>query len=120
MKRKVLKGLFVLLIVLISVFNVNVNMYNDNLFAMSLANIEALAQNESGNNPCKTRTTTVYGPRLYCTEAGAPYYAWISKDHSCSYRGDSGSCKEGMEHQNFDCKGQVSSDVCYSTNYCRK
>lgn len=47
MKKKVLGGLVAMAITAIATFNINVN-NNDDLSALTMANVEALAQSESG------------------------------------------------------------------------
>ena len=56
MKKKILGGFAVAVIAAVAAFNVNVNITAGNeLSAISLANVEALAQSETGNCPsgCK-------------------------------------------------------------------
>lgn len=48
MKKKILGGVIVIAIVAVAAFNVNINVNNKNISKLSLENIAALAQNESG------------------------------------------------------------------------
>jgi hypothetical protein len=51
MKKKIFGSLIVIAIAAVAAFNVSFNSQSDSLSAMTLANIEALAQNETNNNP---------------------------------------------------------------------
>ena len=50
MKKKFLYGIAVLIIAVVVAINVNLNSKGDGLSDVSLANVEALAQSESGGN----------------------------------------------------------------------
>ncbi len=57
MKKKIFGGIAVLAIAAFAAFNMNVNTQENQASSLTLANIEALAQNESGGtiyyvNPC--------------------------------------------------------------------
>jgi Tfp pilus assembly protein FimT len=50
MKKKILGDIAILAIAAVAAFNVNMNTQDSNLSTLALANIEALAQNESGTS----------------------------------------------------------------------
>jgi len=78
MKRKILGGLLVAFIAALAAFNTNFNMNkDDSLSAISLANVEALAQGESGPG-LSCRANPVEGPaHAYLPELSCA---------TCSYR----------------------------------
>ena len=62
MRKKVLSGLFALALLVTVGFGVNKSMKSDaNLSDLALANVEALAQNESGSGDCATYCTPESG-----------------------------------------------------------
>lgn len=50
MKKNFFGGLFIVALVAIAAFNINMNVNNNEMSTLSLANVEALAQNEDGNS----------------------------------------------------------------------
>ncbi len=78
MKKKILGGFVVAVIVAIAAFNINFNMNADNnLSAISLANVEALANDESGGKEYRW-----HGQK--CND-GTPY-------ECCTENGNGNSC----------------------------
>ncbi len=119
MKKKILVGIAVLAIAAIAAFNVNLNTKSE-VSLLTLANIEALAQDESGGSPCRTLSSgsTVVGwlsgcsvPRPSCRQYS--YYCLGS---------DGKSCRPGSSFVYYDCNGNETSrnDSYRSTAYCKK
>ena len=82
MKKKILGGIAILAIAAVAAFNVNFNTQSNDLSAVSLANVEALAGELSGGN-----TVDCYSESDY--KSGSTYY-------------DCGDCKK---QENAEGKG---------------
>ena len=72
MKKRILSGVAVMAIATIAAFNLNLNVENQELSLLNLANVEALAEGEHGNDDlCAMSTITWmcranYGYACYC------------------------------------------------------
>ncbi|MGF7469297.1 NVEALA domain-containing protein [Alcaligenes nematophilus] len=76
MKKKILGALAVVAIAAVAAFNMNIN-NNDELSAISLANVEALAMNESGGSTgCANNCSGAYCGSYSLTngQTGSLYY----------------------------------------------
>ena len=102
MKLKVLKGVLAFFIVAaVAAWNVNLDSKTESIFDVTLANIVALAQGESGSSECHQyiSQTNHYG---YCD--GVP--SWIGAQLSYDCRGGgSNYCTEGYDTHVYDCDG---------------
>ena len=92
MKTKIFGGIAVLAIAAAIAFNVNLSTKSNGLSDISLANVEALAQDENGDETCGTKYSewqngdqyvvewdcTTIGTDDYCIE-GADVYVWDDK-----------------------------------------
>ncbi len=88
MKKKIFGGLVVAAVAAIASFNVNINLNAENeISSVSLANVEALAQSESGGNKkCWNTITTKEGSQvLYCQSCSwvSGTYSWSSSSGTC-------------------------------------
>ncbi|GHT15520.1 hypothetical protein FACS189426_23180 [Bacteroidia bacterium] len=61
MNKKILFGIVALAIAGVSVVNVNFNSQSNNLSGVSLANVEALAQESGGGDDCYTSSNNTCG-----------------------------------------------------------
>jgi hypothetical protein len=88
MKKKILGGIAVMAIAAVTAFNVNFTTQDNNLSDISLANVEALAQNESGTGgkTCyKTVTTKDSSKIFYCGTCSwvDGTDSWVSGTSTC-------------------------------------
>jgi hypothetical protein len=89
MKKYILGGIAVIVIVTVAVINVNFGSRNNNLSAVSLANIEALAEGDVGGDQrsrCSTEWyVTVMGQlvKLSCNADCAPGQKAQCKQNDC-------------------------------------
>lgn len=84
MKKKIFGGMIVLAIAAVAAFNVNFNLQNNQFASLTLANVEALAEESGGEK--KYRYDTVFNDECYVYVGGA--YAkgkkvtcWPGSDH---------------------------------------
>lgn len=84
MKKKICGGIIVLTISIITVFNVNLNMQNNNSSYLSLANVEALAQEPSTEKKYRYETWNNSDCYIYVGGAyakGKKVTCWDGSDH---------------------------------------
>lgn len=86
MKKTIFSGLFVLTIAALAAFNVNMNIENDKTKLLSLAGIEAFAENEidyqvphKNNNPQKCTMYVDARGNVYADKNGAGVSASLTK-----------------------------------------
>lgn len=89
MKKKILGGFTIAFIAAVAAFNINFNMNENNeLSAISLANVEALADGEGGDGgqKCwKTITSKEGSQVLYCGTCSwvSGTFSWVSGSSTC-------------------------------------
>lgn len=116
---KVFGAIAALAIAIVSAFNVNLNT-NSEVSMLTLSNVEALAQEDSGGSPCRTLSSgsSVVG---WLTGCDVPRPSCRQYSYYCL--GSNGqSCRPGTSFVYYDCNGnETSRDDSYrSTAYCIK
>ncbi len=95
MKKKVLLGIFALAIIATVGFGVRESMRsNVNMSDLTLANVEALANNENlPGKECSFKGSSVYGDYIPCT-ADYPNIGKCGERKEAFYSADKGQCYE--------------------------
>jgi hypothetical protein len=111
MKKTYLVSIAILAIVAVAAFNVNLNSQSDKLSAMTLANLEALAQGESDGGltwKCLSIVIDTYEQSSYSYECGRYYLSAKSITYDCN-NGIWSFCYPGYVTTYYNCDGSVSS-----------
>lgn len=108
MKNNIFIGIFILIAATISMYNINLKSQNANLFSLSSANIEALADNnesDSSKEKCKqeiaSKADPLNGTRCSDNDRNS-FVNTYTKTYTC-VKGSGSNCKEGTVYTGNDC-----------------
>ena len=103
MRKKIFIGLFALALLATAGYGVQKSMKSEaGLSDLALANVEALARNEDGENDCKP-IPSVSGESIVCPGMG--YTIWVNRyDFECF--GSGGTCNGVAGFVGSDCSGR--------------
>lgn len=108
MKNKIFIGIFILIAVTISIYNINLKSQDANLVSLSSANIEALAndnESDSSKEKCSQKTEDkadpMNGTRCSDRDRNSSVQAYW-KIYTC-VKGSGSNCKVGTVYTGNDC-----------------